>query len=153
MATHCPNCQNPVDDDFGLIDCSVCGASFFLDLDGSVKLQSDSVDSDDSNDPEDLPSLPPSLEAMSPSHSEIHSGSNSESDIDREAPAWDFSGNLNNSEEEVDRLRSEDEEPPPFVDEFSHDESSTRLGQEEEFNHPGGAENLANLSELSQYGN
>ncbi len=34
--SHCPNCQAPVPDDFGLIECKNCGASIFVEFDGSV---------------------------------------------------------------------------------------------------------------------
>lgn len=34
--SNCPNCQAPVPDDFGLIECANCGASIFVEFDGSV---------------------------------------------------------------------------------------------------------------------
>lgn len=36
MSSTCPNCQAPVPDDFGLIECAKCGASIFVEFDGSV---------------------------------------------------------------------------------------------------------------------
>ncbi len=36
--SHCPNCQAPIPDDFGLIECKNCGASIFVEFDGTVAL-------------------------------------------------------------------------------------------------------------------
>lgn len=39
---HCPSCQTEVTEDFGLITCSGCGASLFVDMEGGVISQADS---------------------------------------------------------------------------------------------------------------
>jgi hypothetical protein len=40
MAT-CPNCQNQIQDDFGLVTCKNCGAQVLLSIDGSSEIASE----------------------------------------------------------------------------------------------------------------
>ncbi len=36
MGSVCPHCQHPIDEDFGLINCSFCGASLFIEMNGEI---------------------------------------------------------------------------------------------------------------------
>ncbi|MCB0412621.1 MAG: zinc ribbon domain-containing protein [Bdellovibrionales bacterium] len=39
--SQCPNCQADISDDFGLVTCEACGASLFVEMDGSIVANSD----------------------------------------------------------------------------------------------------------------
>ena len=39
--TTCPKCQNPISDEFGLVTCSQCQSSVFVDIEGNVRLAED----------------------------------------------------------------------------------------------------------------
>lgn len=45
----CPRCQTSLPDDFGLLECSNCGASVFVDMDGNVITGSTSNDSNEAS--------------------------------------------------------------------------------------------------------
>jgi hypothetical protein len=47
MAALCPQCQKPIQDDFGIINCSNCGAILNIGLDGEVELQADATNHED----------------------------------------------------------------------------------------------------------
>ena len=44
MNATCPECNTELDEDFGIVTCTSCGAVCSVDLDGSVVVQSDDVD-------------------------------------------------------------------------------------------------------------
>ena len=41
--SNCPNCQNLIDEDFGLVTCSGCGSTLFVELDGSLRTNENEV--------------------------------------------------------------------------------------------------------------
>ncbi len=47
----CPVCHNPLHDDFGLVDCSHCGAGLFVEFDGSVRRRDERAKDDSGPQP------------------------------------------------------------------------------------------------------
>jgi uncharacterized Zn finger protein (UPF0148 family) len=53
MAAICPQCGNPLDQDFGVATCSQCAAVLFVDLDGNANLSDASQVAEANSEPQD----------------------------------------------------------------------------------------------------
>ena len=60
--SHCPNCQNPIKEDFGLITCIGCGSMLLVELDGSVGIYEEAQESQ--TEEEDWEAQNPQEEAL-----------------------------------------------------------------------------------------
>ncbi len=52
---NCPVCQNPIDEDFGLVTCSSCGTPVLIELDGGAQIGNSGTQESAA----DLPAMPP----------------------------------------------------------------------------------------------
>ena len=63
MMSNCPSCQTLIDEDFGLVTCHGCGATLFVELDGSLRANEESENAvadvvDSSGDVSDVVGVP-----------------------------------------------------------------------------------------------
>lgn len=130
---HCPVCNTPLNDDFGLVDCSQCGTGLFIEFDGSVKRREEGQST--ASSPRamrvDIPEaeIPPPIERSSPSYQRL---------ISEEKPSHSESSDSLSSEAEMDFTQAPEvlipEADPPaeslsdLADFANSEQSSAREG-------------------------
>lgn len=158
ITNSCPICHHPLPDDFGLVTCSSCGASLFIEFDGG--LHSYEKDSSEGElEGEELTSQNDSEQDLMQDSDPIHE-SNESSGI------GDFSESLDSHDSELNIHQDFFESENSLLSESSEAEPENEAHQmlteqwnEDEANESQGAivleekKNLADMGELSAFGN
>lgn len=145
----CPLCQNALPDDFGLIECSQCGAPLFVDMDGNVEHQGAEVVEE------------PVEEASEPMDA-FHSDDFQPVTMDSEPAEPEFVETDNPEEvasEEIDEDAFDEEpapaDPPPTegFEGFSVEEIENQPEPQMQMMPPSTPNGSQDLSDLSQFAN